>query len=323
MRKRWIALGVVLTAIIGLWLNNTSAFMRIPPFQSPGLIAHRGVHHIYAGTERSAETCRAAEVEPITHGFIENTLPSMRAAFEAGADVVEIDVHLTPDGAFAVFHDWTLDCQTDGSGVTHETPMAALRGLDLGHGISADGETYPLRGAGVGLLPSLDEVFSAQLPGPLLINFKSDRRSEGRAMTAVLAEPRNREQVWAVYGGQNPTREVLSAEPRLRGYDKASLIGCLKDYALWGWSGRVPESCENQIIGIPLNYAPFIWGWPHRFTDRMARAGTTVILWGPYDGSGFTSGIDDPTTLARVPAQFDGYIWTNRIEVIGPLVKRR
>ena len=38
----------------------------------------------------------------------------MRAAFDSGADVVELDVHLTPDGKFAVFHDWTLDCRTDG-----------------------------------------------------------------------------------------------------------------------------------------------------------------------------------------------------------------
>ena len=36
----------------------------------------------------------------------------MRAAFAAGADIVEFDVHPTSDGQFAVFHDWTLDCRT-------------------------------------------------------------------------------------------------------------------------------------------------------------------------------------------------------------------
>jgi glycerophosphoryl diester phosphodiesterase len=40
-----------------------------------------------------------------THGFIENTIPSMQAAVAAGAQVIELDVHLTPDNVFAVFHD--------------------------------------------------------------------------------------------------------------------------------------------------------------------------------------------------------------------------
>ena len=48
----------------------------------------------------------------------------MQAGFAAGADVVELDVHPTTDGEFAVFHDWTLDCRTDGHGVTREHSMA-------------------------------------------------------------------------------------------------------------------------------------------------------------------------------------------------------
>ncbi len=59
---------------------------------------------------------------PPTHGYLENTIASMQASFEAGADIVELDVHPTTDGRFAVFHDWTLDCRTDGHGVTRERP---------------------------------------------------------------------------------------------------------------------------------------------------------------------------------------------------------
>jgi len=69
-----------------------------------------------------------------------------------------------------------------------------------------------------------------------------------------------------------------------------------------------------------MNVAPWLWGWPHRFVSRLRAAGTEVVLWGPYDGSGFSSGIDDADTLARVPVGFDGYLWTNKIELIGPLV---
>jgi glycerophosphoryl diester phosphodiesterase len=88
-----------------------------------------------------------------------------------------------------------------------------------------------------------------------------------------------------------------------------------------GWSGHVPAPCRNTLIAIPQDYAPFLWGWPHRLTKRLKAHGSDVILLGPYDGSGFSSGIETPEALARVPAGFDGYLWTNRIEVIGPRVK--
>ena len=42
------------------------------------------------------------------HPYLENTIPSMKA-FNSGADIVEIDVQLTKDEQFAVFHDWKLD----------------------------------------------------------------------------------------------------------------------------------------------------------------------------------------------------------------------
>jgi glycerophosphoryl diester phosphodiesterase len=48
-----------------------------------------------------------------------------------------------------------------------------------------------------------------------------------------------------------------------------------------------------------------------------------VILIGPYSGGDFSSGIDDDETLARVPNGFDGYVWTNRIEEIGPMMAER
>ena len=80
----------------------------------------------------------------------------------AGADIVELDVHPTSDGQFAVFHDWTLDCRSDGRGVTRERSLAELKQLDVGHGYTADGgKSFPLRGTGIGLLPSLDEVLGA------------------------------------------------------------------------------------------------------------------------------------------------------------------
>lgn len=308
---------------IGLWLNNTSLFVAMSDDMQSRVLAHRGVHQIYVGADRTNDTCTAEPVAPVQHDFIANTLRSMQAAFARGAEVVEIDVHLTADGVFAVYHDWTLDCQTDGTGVTHKQSYDYLRGLDLGYGYSADGETFPLRGTAVGLMPSLTEVLEADLGGRYLINFKSNRAEEGHRLASLLDDPHFASQVFGVYGGARPTRAVLADRDDLRGFDKPALKDCLVSYLLTGWTGYMPDACRNTLVAVPMDYAPYLWGWPHKFTRRMQASGTEVILWGPYDGTGFSSGIDDAKTLARVPDHFSGLIWTNRIEVIGPLLKAR
>ncbi|MEP7082729.1 MAG: glycerophosphodiester phosphodiesterase family protein, partial [Chloroflexota bacterium] len=53
----------------------------------------------------------------------ENTLESFRLGFEAGADAIELDVHLTADGQLAVIHDETLDRTTDRTGAVAELTM--------------------------------------------------------------------------------------------------------------------------------------------------------------------------------------------------------
>lgn len=302
-----------------LWVGNTSLFVSVSEDAVPKLIAHRAVHQVYAGEWASDDTCRAQQVHPIEHAYIENTLPAMRAAVEAGADVIELDVHLTVDGKFAVFHDWTLDCQTDGSGVTHEQTLADLQKLDAGFGFTANEIDYPLRGTGVGLIPSFDEVIDANLGVSLMVNFKSRRAEEGVQMAEIIAS--QDVPVWAVYGGAPPMLEVRDRHPDIFAFNRATVLRCLQNYVLTGWSGRIPETCKNTVVIVPLNVGPFIWGWPHRFTQRMKSVGTDVVLFGDYDGRRLSVGIDDAATLARVPAGYDGYIWTDKIEVVGPLLK--
>ncbi|MEL6839334.1 MAG: glycerophosphodiester phosphodiesterase family protein [Pseudomonadota bacterium] len=312
------AIGMTLL-IAALWAGNSSSLVSGLEQHKTRLIAHRGVHQIYVGADRSNSACHAAPVAPLRHNFIENTLPSMKEAFRLGADVVEIDVHLTTDRIFAVFHDWTVDCRTDGTGVTRQQRFADLAMLDIGYHYDDGSETYPLRGRGVGLMPSLEQVFDQNSTGAFLINFKSRRREDGLALATLLDNPRHLSQVYGVYGGDAPTQAAIAQVPNLRGFGRMSLRTCLLHYAVSGWSGYMPPSCHNTIVLIPQNYAPLLWGWPHRLTRRFKAVGTDVILVGPYDGSGFASGIDNATTFDKVPVAFDGYIWTNRIEVIGPL----
>jgi glycerophosphoryl diester phosphodiesterase len=82
--------------------------------------------------------------------FPENTLASFRAALEAGAGGIELDVRVTRDGHPVVMHDATVDRTTDGFGTVSGMTLEAVRRLDVG---------------GVGeKVPTLREVFE-EFPG--------------------------------------------------------------------------------------------------------------------------------------------------------------
>ena len=83
-----------------------------------------------------------------------STLHAMRQALSAGADGLELDLHVTADRHLVVCHDATVDRTTQGSGRISELTLAELQRLDnaywwvpgsvVDHG-AADGD-YPLRG---------------------------------------------------------------------------------------------------------------------------------------------------------------------------------
>ncbi|GHF57636.1 glycerophosphoryl diester phosphodiesterase [Streptomyces thermodiastaticus] len=64
----------------------------------------------------------------------ENTLRSFVAAERAGLDAIELDLHLSKDGALVVIHDAEVDRTTDGSGAVADKTLAELRALDAGRG---------------------------------------------------------------------------------------------------------------------------------------------------------------------------------------------
>jgi glycerophosphoryl diester phosphodiesterase len=321
--RRILAAAVVLVSIAGaLWWGN--ADIAPPPGARPTLLAHRGIAQRFDERDLRNDTCTAERLLPSGHDLLENTLPSIRASLEAGADLVEIDVHPTTDGQFAVFHDWRLECRTDGRGETRAHSMAQLKRLDAGHGYTGDGgKTYPFRGRGVGLIPSLDEVISAFPQARFVINVKSRDPAEGVKLAEALGRyPAAQRSRWIVYGGNEPVDALRRLRPEVRTASRASLKACLLRYIALGWSGYVPEACRRSMVLVPVNAAPLVWGWPHRFQRRLQQAGSELFALGPYDG-GFTTGIDTPRDLARLPAGYAAGIWTNEIAWCAKAVHRR
>lgn len=321
MRFSRVLMGAVALFAVGVFVANTR--LLAPPMQGrPTLLAHRGLHQTFDAEDVEGDTCTATRIRAPEHEYLENTLPSMKAAFAAGADIVELDVHPTRDGHFAVFHDWTLECRTDGRGVTRERTLGELKALDVGYGYTADGgRTFPFRGQGRGLMPSLDEVLAAFPEGRLLINVKSRDADEGRKLAGRLATlPAEARARLAVYGDDAPVGALAAALPDLRTMSRGGLKRCILAYLGLGWSGYVPSSCRRTLLLVPINYTWALWGWPNRFLARMRAADTEVFVVGPYTGRAFAIGLDTAVDIGQLPAGYSGGIWTNRVHAIAPLV---
>ncbi|MEM0981657.1 MAG: glycerophosphodiester phosphodiesterase family protein [Cyanobacteria bacterium P01_H01_bin.58] len=313
---------VILDVGFILYLNNAS-FLASPIGTQPLLVAHRGLAQDFDRTNLTNETCTAAQMLPTLHDYLENTLASMQAAFAYGADFVELDVHPTTDGHFAVFHDWTVDCRTDGTGVTREQTLTRLQSLDIGYGYTSDGgQTFPLRGQGVGLMPSLDEVFSTFPTRNLIINIKSNNPHEGELLAERLTQlsPDRQKQIM-VYGGDQPVSLIRERLPSIRTLSIRQLRRCLTRYVAFGWTGYVPTACERNMLMVPINYTAWLWGWPNRFLQRMVSVDTYVFLLSDYQGEGFSQGLDDLEQIRNLPDDYSGGIWTDRIDLVGPAIK--
>lgn len=276
------------------------------------LVAHRGVHQTFPLAGLTNETCTATIIDPPTHDYIENTIPSMGTAFAAGATAVELDIHLTVDGHLVVFHDWTLDCRTNGSGVTNEQTLAYLQSLDVGYGYTADGgKTFPLRGKGVGLMPTLPEVLSAFPDKAFIINEKDGDRQTRDLLIAYLEtlSPERRALLSYWGDGYNALHQRLpEIQPYL--YGASELRACLGDYLRMLVTGTLPLQCREQIIGIPFSRLDSVPGGLRFFLARAHHAGARI----------YVTDVDSAAQFAAIAAlPLDG-IQTNRIEVIGPLV---
>jgi glycerophosphoryl diester phosphodiesterase len=76
------------------------------------------------------------------------------------------------------------------------------------------------------------------------------------------------------------------------GHFPKSIKACIVQYVALGEMGYVPDSCRNSVIFVPVDIAPWLWGWPGRFLWRMHDAGTSVFAVDDYKADG-ANGLND------------------------------
>ena len=108
----------------------------------------------------------------------ENTIAAFDHAASLGVDAIELDVHLSKDGAVVVIHDPTLERTTSGVGLVVDHTADELARIDAGYQFRGP-DGFPFRGQGIGI-STLATVLARYPAMPFIIELK--------APAAALAE---------------------------------------------------------------------------------------------------------------------------------------
>ncbi len=88
-----------------------------------------------------------------------NTMFAFDNAVQIGADVLEMDAHITKDGVIVLMHDEKVDRTTNGTGLIEDLTLTELKELDAAYQWSNDNsKTFPYRGQSI-QVPTLEELF--------------------------------------------------------------------------------------------------------------------------------------------------------------------
>ncbi len=129
--------------------------------------------------------------------FPENTLLAFESANAMKVDVIETDVHLSKDGHIVIWHDPTLDRNTNGSGRIEDHTLEELKSFDAGYTFTTDGgKTFPFRGKDVRLC-TLKEALTACPTQRFNIDLKSKENAIVDAFISLIYELQAKDRVIA------------------------------------------------------------------------------------------------------------------------------
>ncbi|MFN0145509.1 MAG: glycerophosphodiester phosphodiesterase [Dehalococcoidia bacterium] len=193
----------------------------------------------------------------------ENTLAGVRAALDAGAEAMEIDVQISADGVPVLIHDATVDRTTNLKGNVRDLPLVALQAADAGGGEP---------------IPTLDQVLDL-VDGRLTVMCElkvdfADPAVDSALVDAVLATVRRHgAETWNAMHSFHPetVRYARSQAPEI----SAAIISVSVDDA--GLDRLIAAALKRNAQAISLQYSCITPAFVRRAKQRQL----SVWTWTP------------------------------------------
>ncbi len=255
--------------------------MQEPELRESGkFVAYRGGGQLVDYQKLAGNGCTAHSIVRSENSHIENTIESIDDANNAGFHIFHINIHRSQDDRFVVFHDWTLDCATNGSGEVRASSTGLLSELDAGYGYTFDdGKSFPFREKGY-RISRLETVLDKYPDKPFWLNIKNNDEASFSALYEMLTRKyKNRLSRMVIITSEQGVRWFQKKDPALVTLSTESTKDCLKRYVLYGWTGIFPKACANRPILIPPSKVKYLWGYPKKFAALAQKNGSEVFLW--------------------------------------------
>jgi gluconolactonase len=226
----------------------------------------------------------------------ENTLSSMKLAWQQGADAIELDLWLSKDGKLVVFHDADTKRFEDTARKVPDLTWEELQQLDVGNlkGAQFKGERIPTLESILATVPTGRRAVLELKSGPEIL----------RELKRVLeASGKNSNDLAIISFRRDTLTESKKVFPTLEHY---FVHGFKKDAT----TGQYPDlremirlAREANAQGLDLH---FDWPITKTFVDQLRLVGLKLIVWT----------VNDPLVASRlVEAGVDG-ITTDRPQLI-------
>ncbi|HEX4978909.1 MAG TPA: glycerophosphodiester phosphodiesterase [Acidimicrobiales bacterium] len=252
-----------------------------------------------------------------------STLYAMRRAVEAGADALELDVHMTADRVLVVCHDATVDRTTEGTGAICELSSEEVQSLDNAYwwvpgsvvDHDASPEAFVHRGKAADdaafRIPTLVEVIEAFPRTFLNLDIKQTAPAvpayEAELAQLLMEHGRIDDVIVASFNDAS-TEEFARHAPRI-----ATSYGTVgtADFYRAVRDGQTPSASEHVALQVPHSFGDTVLV-DERFVGAAHAAGVAVHVW-TVDDEGEMAALvdlgvdgvmtDRPTALERVLAE--------------------
>jgi glycerophosphoryl diester phosphodiesterase len=222
----------------------------------------------------------------------ENSLTSMKLAWEQKADAIELDLWLSRDGKLIVFHDADTKRIGQLNRKISDYTLEEVQQVDIGawKGPQFVGERIPTLESILATVPQGKRAFLEIKCGPEIVpEFMRVLKASGRAASQLAVISFNYESL----------RKSKKALPELEHY-------LLHDYKKEPKTGQFPELAtliakanEARLDGLDLHFA---WPMDERFVGEVKAAGLKLAAWT----------VDDPAVARKLTAAGVASITTNK-----------